>query len=616
MSSEAPVNVEGATASQIALGAEAQPAVRSNEGAGLGQRGVAPIKKEFIKHRNPLEVGTENIDQDEDGSSRTSCKKETIEPKGDPRDDRDRRSHKNKKEFRGQNKNRKISHSQDSYKLCAQVSSGKECPHGADCKFGHSIEEFLLSKEEDIGDRCVNFELSGKCPFGLRCRYLKAHYKDGQLVTDEEKFQAFKPQTTNMIDMPFLQRLRKRQYDFSKSDAIIASLKSEASEAFTNQLPESLKEDPVEKEEYVEVPLQPRERKLIDFRNKTYLAPLTTVGNLPFRRLCKGFGVDITCGEMAMATSLLLAQKQEWSLVRRHSSETIFGVQITGNKPDTLVRCAQVFAETLHVDFVDINAGCPIDMVFKNGAGSSLMNSTGKLGRIIRGMNEVLHCPLTIKFRTGVFSHKPTAHMLIPQLSSWGCAAGILHGRSREQRYTKLADWDYIRRCGADRPMQLFGNGDIMSHTEYYAQLETGQVDGVMIGRGALIKPWIFEEIRRRDYWDISSRERLDVVKDFCNHGLEHWGSDTLGVNSTRRFLLEWMSFAHRYIPTGLLEVLPQGMNDRPPPFFGRDDMETLMASTNVNDWIKISEMFLGKTPSDFIFIPKHKSNSYDNAQG
>jgi len=74
---------------------------------------------------------------------------------------------------------------------------------------------------------------------------------------------------------------------------------------------------------------------------------------------------------------------------------------------------------------------------------------------------------------------------------------------------------------------------------------------------------------------------------------------------------LEWLSFLHRYIPVGLLEVLPQKINARPPPFFGRNDLETLMASTNCADWVKISEMLLGPVPANFHFLPKHKANSY-----
>ncbi|RKP27696.1 hypothetical protein SYNPS1DRAFT_12298 [Syncephalis pseudoplumigaleata] len=356
-----------------------------------------------------------------------------------------------------------------------------------------------------------------------------------------------------------------------------------------------------------DVPLRPVEKRRIDFRGKTYLAPLTTVGNLPFRRICKRFGVDITCGEMAMATNLLQGQRTEWALTKRHASEDIFGVQVCGNRPEPLIRLAEVVENELEVDFVDINLGCPMEMVYKQGAGSGLMESAGKLGRIVRGMNEVLSCPLTVKFRTGVFDNKHIAHKLVPKFDAW------LHGRSRQQRYTRRADWDYIRECSALRTnMQFFGNGDVLSYEDYYNYLETNNVDGIMIGRSGQIKPWLFDEIKTRRHWDISAGERLDIMRDFCNYGLEHWGSDTQGVNQTRRFLCEWQSFLHRYIPVGLLEVVPQRINDRPPAYKGRNEMETLLASPQAKDWVKISEMFLGPAPSDFNFVPKHKANAYD----
>lgn len=93
--------------------------------------------------------------------------------------------------------------------------------------------------------------------------------------------------------------------------------------------------------------------------------------------------------------------------------------------------------------------------------------------------------------------------------------------------------------------------------------------------------------------------------------GLLHWGSDNRGVETTRRFLLEWLSFLHRYIPLGVLERVPQQINEQPPYYVGRDDLETLMASPNCNSWVKISEMLLGPIPDNFQFLPKHKANSY-----
>jgi tRNA-dihydrouridine synthase 3 len=116
-------------------------------------------------------------------------------------------------------------------------------------------------------------------------------------------------------------------------------------------------------------------------------------------------------------------------------------------------------------------------------------------------------------------------------------------------------------------------------------------------------------EIKESRHHDISASERLDMLKQFCNYGFEHWGSDTQGVNTTRRFLLEWLSFLHKYSPVGVIEGV-QKMQDRPPRFVPRSDLEALLASPAPEDWVKISCMLLCPVPENFRFEPKHKSGS------
>ncbi|KAG0251916.1 tRNA-dihydrouridine(47) synthase [NAD(P)(+)]-like protein [Actinomortierella ambigua] len=650
-------------------------AVETPHNADSGRRGYAPLKPQYIIPKEPVKEETlshlsEAVERQGDSGrldmpDSESSASATPQPgvaesnEGDDKDDggnghvSKRQRFKENRRKKGMTKDRKVTrHVNDAVELCLNIARGEECSYGEKCRINHDVEKYLASKEKDLGERCVNFDLFGVCPYGYKCRFLDAHMTttpERKLVKDQEKRDRTEPTTLNILPHDMTIKLRKFDFDYSRSEKFLKEHLAE--QAAANKSGKNDDDDDAEdnaaatgekdnfedrkiavpkprlaqeemeevtQDDTPDVPLRACEKKKIDFRGKTYLAPLTTVGNLPFRRICKEYGVDITCGEMALAQNIVQGHKSELALLRRHASEDLFGVQITGNKVDVITKACDVINQTCDVDFVDLNMGCPIDQMFNSGCGSGLMGRMSKVKSILKGMQSVLDVPVTVKYRMAIYDKKPIGTNLTPRFHLYGAALGTLHGRSRQQRYTRLADWDYIQACtevdrgtpGTDDYMPLFGNGDIMGYTDYYEHLEKHNVDGCMIGRGALIKPWIFEEIKSKRHWDISSNERFDMMKRFCDYGLEHWGSDTHGVNQTRRFLLEWQSFLYRYIPAGLLEVLPQKINERPPPFVGRDDLETLMASSNVQDWIKLSEMILGPAPAGFRFDPKHKANS------
>ena len=425
--------------------------------------------------------------------------------------------------------------------------------------------------------------------------------------------------------------------------------------------------------QYIEPPFLPSEKRRIYYGPETpVLAPLTTQGNLPFRRLCVSLGAQVTWSEMAMGIPLLQGERSEWALMKAHESELAapryepstplanydnasdirFGAQIAANKPWLALKTAEVLANHLpHLRAIDLNAGCPIDLVYRQGAGSALLDRPAQLEKILRGMNAVSgSVPITVKIRTGTKDNHPTSMRLVERLAFGGqesqdnglgpagVAAITLHGRSRQQRYTRSADWTYIASCAAtiDRyrktsakltdtvrepearlqspnPLYFCGNGDCYSAADYYDSISNSGVDSVMVARGALMKPWIFEEIAARQELDKSASERLEYIAQFCRNGLEAWGSDEIGLGQTRRFLLEWLSFSCRYVPIGLLEYgTKASMQDRPPAYNGRNELETLLASEDSRDWMKIADMYLGPPAEGFKFIPKHKSNSYE----
>ncbi|KAI9315389.1 hypothetical protein BX666DRAFT_1962279 [Dichotomocladium elegans] len=618
--------------------------------------GVAPIKNEYRKEKWFDDEGNEDqvangVFGDDDGAEGEKFSKEKKFEK------------KNRGANKGQRGKKRIV---DEVMICKLLAAGKECAFGEKCRYSHDIKKYLDTKPADLGDRCVQFELFGRCRNGYKCRYLKAHLDDeGNLVVNEELVKKNPVFTRNGISAETQKALTKNKHSFPRAEEYMKEVqreiaaeqarqgkrkvdevdgvedkdgkpldKSHAVGETAEEAREELAETQTSKSEEataaaaadlpeIDMNVEPTKigpvdtergyKKLIDFSNKTYLAPLTTVGNLPFRRICKEFGVDITCGEMALCRNLLQGQQSEWALTKRHASEDIFGIQICGSKVEQVVKACEVINTEIDVDFVDLNMGCPIDLIFNSGAGSALPESKGKMTKMLRGMRRMLDVPVTVKFRTGVKQNVLTNHKLIPIFEDLGISLGTIHGRSRQQRYQKLADWSYIREVKQlAKTMPIYGNGDVLSYEDYNKHKEETGVDGIMIGRGALIKPWLFDEIKTQRHWDISSRERFDILKRFCDYGLEHWGSDSQGVNTTRRFLLEWQSFLYRYIPVGLLEVLPQHINERAPPFVGRDELETLMASPRASDWIKLSERLLGPAPEDFVFVPKHKANSFE----
>ncbi|KAJ3223315.1 tRNA-dihydrouridine(47) synthase [NAD(P)(+)]-like protein [Clydaea vesicula] len=424
-----------------------------------------PIKKEFLKIGGWMnEMGEENEGKRKFGVTGLSGES-AIKRKG-------------------QNKNRKNTHSKDKIKLCHSKVKNGDCKLGSQCQDSHDIKVYMESKEPDIGPNCFLFDTFGFCKYGVTCRYANAHLSNMENVKnleifDEEQFgkevkciifkwliQYFK--IKNAMKPGFQKSIRnkiktksevvlavtefveqKTKINSEKTDLLreIKALK-ESSDVENDELNKKKKRLESLEEELKEVKLTSREKVKLDFKGKTYLAPLTTVGNLPFRRICKEYGVDITCGEMALSQHLLQgnslrnlnlkfyfsAQKHEWALAKRHKSETFFGLQICGNDALLLSKTCDLINDNLELDFVDLNLGCPIDSVVKSGAGSALLGKSSKLHTIIQSMQHTLDIPLTLKIRTGIFDNKRVAHKLVEQFKGLNISNVTLHGRSQQQR--------------------------------------------------------------------------------------------------------------------------------------------------------------------------------------
>ncbi|KAE8324601.1 tRNA-dihydrouridine(47) synthase [NAD(P)(+)] [Aspergillus sergii] len=677
------------------------PDNNANSGAPQRMRGVAPVKPEFIIPRATDTEPQPNTDDAAEAARHEGAQGQET-------------GKKKKKKPTGQNTNRTFGSSQDEKGLCPsriftpEFSPGV-CQWGEKCRFEHDLRTYL--KEYKRGDLttfdgvCPVWDAKGKCLSGWKCRLVGSHMTeretaDGRkelvLVEDEERKKQAQPLvpfaaedgTANIAPIEAKIALNRKKVKTPRADAygswldktsrelekVIHNRKGYEERGAGSKTDQAEREKEDNRAQYLEPPFLPSEKRRIYFGPETpVLAPLTTQGNLPFRRLCIELGAQFTYSEMALSMPLIQGQRGEWALMRAHETEMLpptispgadvvqgydhskdfrFGAQIAANKHWQALKATEVLsAYTPNLRVIDLNCGCPIDLLFREGAGSALLEHPSKLERILRGMNAVSQeIPITAKIRMGTRDNSPNALKLAERLvlggyesstlglGAPGVAALTLHGRSRQQRYTKQADWGYISECAAlikrlnEKTDQVtdtvrepdprtqpnggktwfLGNGDCYSHLDYDDHVNNAGVDTVMVGRGALIKPWLFEEIQAGQYLDKSASERLSLVEKFAKYGLETWGSDEHGVGTTRRFLLEWLSFACRYIPIGLLEYLPPRIQDRPPSWRGRNELETLMGSHNYKDWIKITEMFLGPAHKDFRFEPKHKSNAWE----
>lgn len=629
------------------------------------KKGVAPIKPEFLIDVSRTAQPTAPSHNDDEAEGAKTAEQQTVGGRG------------GKKTQGGQNKARTYGSSRDAIELCKARDHDNEfaeskCEFGSKCRFEHDIRKYLKDgKREDLHTfegKCPLWEQTGKCAAGWRCRFACGHSKevereDGRkelvLLERNADGKVQEEQEVGVVNVVSNQdkiQLRKKKFPTPKADKYLSWFnEQEGGKQKKEKKGETEGDDDRQdaRAGFKDPPLRPSEKRRIYYGAETpILAPLTTQGNMPFRRLCVGLGAEVTWSEMAMSLPLLQGEKQEWALLKAHESETQspkytpksiinnydnardfkFGAQIAGNKPWLTLKTTEAITSLCpSIRAIDLNCGCPIDLVYRQGAGSALMDSPGKLEKILRGMNVVSgEVPITVKIRMGTKDKQPTAEKLCQRLilggqetkdageDPSGVAAITLHGRSRQQRYTRSADWEYIAECGdlvsklekaraevtdtvrepdardlsasskANGMPYFIGNGDILSHIDYNNALEHSGIDSAMIARGALIKPWIFEEIQTQQYLDKSASERLGYVEQFVRNGLEYWGSDEIGVGTTRRFLLEWLSFTCRYVPLGILEHLPPKFGDRPPAYRGRSDLETLLSSGNYKDWIKI----------------------------
>ncbi|SCU77724.1 LAMI_0A02124g1_1 [Lachancea mirantina] len=642
-------------------GASDQPSKRQDT------RGIAQLKPEYVILTDPQSVAGPAVV--------ASAQVEEEEPVSD-RMAGGAVGKNSKKKQRGQNKNRNNIQAKEKHQLCSKLLLGPghgTCPFGSQCRYLHNVNEYLALKRPEISSdyfpMCPVFESMGRCPMGFKCRFLSSHLDtESNSIVEKPQGETQKlyqvNHEVNHIASDKKLDLIKRRYPFEKSEFILEIIDaiqqenrdvmkevghpSEKSDKNGKKAAETAPQIARREEElanrrqrqrdlylqYKDTRYFAQEKKRLDLKGKKIVSPLTTVGNLPYRRLMRSLGADVTYSEMALGVPLIQGTNSEWALPKAHVSETPgFGVQIACAKAWQAAKAAEAIAD--HVDDVseiNLNSGCPIDLLYRQGSGSALLDNPARMIRCLNSMNYVSQdVPVSVKIRTGTKDGHPVAHSLVNRLvNETDVAAITLHGRSRQQRYTRSADWQYVsdvarslRESEAEfneknkdsrensHRIQFVGNGDVNNFEDWYKHLHDDNIDSVMVARGALVKPWIFEEVAAQQHLDKSSSERLDILKDYAQFAMDHWGTDEYGISQCRRFFCEFMSFFHRYVPMGICARYPVLLNERPPNWRGRDELETRLGSTDVKDWIKLSELFFGPSDETFVFTPKHKSNSF-----
>lgn len=233
------------------------------------------------------------------------------------------------------------------------------------------------------------------------------------------------------------------------------------------------------------------------------LAPLAGYTNAAFREICAAHGAEYTVSEMISAKAVCYGDKKTLVLAR-NSSAIPMGLQLFGAEPEFIAKAIKILTSEEYLEgnssvlpaAFDINMGCPVHKIVSNGEGSALMRDRSRAAEIVRAALEASPVPVTVKIRAGYSEHTKNAPELAVALEEAGAALICVHGRTREQMYAGSVDLDIIREVKRAVTVPVVGNGDIISCGSAMHMLEYTGCDGLMIGRGAVGNPWIFEKIK------------------------------------------------------------------------------------------------------------------------
>ena len=233
----------------------------------------------------------------------------------------------------------------------------------------------------------------------------------------------------------------------------------------------------------------------IQVDNPLFLAPMAGVTDWAFRTVCAQLGAGVTVTEMVSSRALVYKDQKTAKLLRKNAG-SICGAQIFGNDPDTMAEGARLALEISGCDFLDINMGCPMPKIANSGDGSGLMRNPELAGRIVEAVVRAVPVPVTVKCRLGWDKGSINVLDFTRRMEDSGAAMVTVHGRTRSQLYSGVADWDTIRKVKQQLSIPVIANGDITGAEAALRCAKWTGADGLMIGRSTFGDPWIFAEVR------------------------------------------------------------------------------------------------------------------------
>ena len=241
--------------------------------------------------------------------------------------------------------------------------------------------------------------------------------------------------------------------------------------------------------------IKPFKIRDIEINPPLVLSPMAGVTDVSFRRLLKRRGgVGLSVSEFISVEGLTRSNPKSKRQMRFYEDERPFAVQIFGGQPERM-RMAAEMAEEIGADILDVNCGCPAPKVVKHGGGSGLLKDHSRLEIILKEIKKAIKIPLTVKIRAGFYDHTINAVETAKLAEDCGVEHIALHGRTKEQGYRGLANWDLVKQIKEVVSVPVSGSGDVTTIEGAFAKFRETGCDGVLIGRGAMANPWIFRQI-------------------------------------------------------------------------------------------------------------------------